>query len=142
MKIPFPLLLLKTFHAQQAKIRPNMAKLGLSPGQPKILSMLILKGDCMQKDLASLCDIDPATVSRLLNHMQKAGMITRNEGGKDRRVTKISITDKGQELHHAHKVYRDEVEKMALEGFDEKEKERFRSYLCKMYENLTGKPLE
>lgn len=142
MKIPFPLLMLKAYRAQQAKIRPNMAEHGLSPGQPKILSMLLLQGPCRQKDLAALCDIDPGTVSRLLNSMQKEGMITRTEEEADRRVTKIEITEKGRALHAAHQQYRNEVEQMALAGFSEEEKERFAAYLCRMYENLTGRLLE
>lgn len=52
MKTPFHLIILKAFHAQRNQVRPYMAELGLSPGQPKILGFLTLRDRCMQKELA------------------------------------------------------------------------------------------
>ena len=52
MKTPFHLLLIRTYHAQKNRLRPEMAGIGLSPGQPKILNRLMEKDCCMQKKLA------------------------------------------------------------------------------------------
>ena len=77
MNTPFHLMILKAFSAQRNTIRPRMAGLGLSPGQPKILNILTMRGECLQKDLAEACDIEPATVSKLLNNMEENHLITR-----------------------------------------------------------------
>ena len=47
MKIPFNLIVLKTFHAQKNKVRPLMNAIGLSPGHPKVLTFLALHGACL-----------------------------------------------------------------------------------------------
>ena len=77
MKIPFNLIVLKTFHAQKNKVRPLMNAIGLSPGQPKVLTFLALHGACLQKDLAAACDIEPATISKLLNLLEEKGYLER-----------------------------------------------------------------
>ena len=71
MDVPFSIALLKSYHAQNNVFRPMIAELGLSVGQPKILGFLARHDGCMQKDLAAMCDIEPATISRLLDKMDK-----------------------------------------------------------------------
>jgi len=67
----------RTFHAQKNRFRPGMAQIGLSSGQPKILEYLS-PGNCsMQKDIAAALDIEPATVSQILNNMVQSGLIRR-----------------------------------------------------------------
>lgn len=45
-------LLSRTAHAQENFLRPHLKKLGLSPGQPKVLRSLAFLGACTQKKLA------------------------------------------------------------------------------------------
>ena len=103
MKLPFHLLVLKAYHAQRNRIRPAIYEAGLSPGQPKILYVLILHGPCMQKELAAACEIDPATISRILGNMESAGLIER-ESGKDKRAARVQITEKGRQAQAAVKT--------------------------------------
>jgi DNA-binding MarR family transcriptional regulator len=55
-----------------------MTKIGLSPGQPKILTYVSEHNCCMQKEIAIALDIEPATVSQLLNNMAQNGLIKRS----------------------------------------------------------------
>lgn len=90
MKTPFHLLLIRTYHAQKNRLRPEMAGIGLSPGQPKILNRLMEKDCCMQKELAESCDIQPATVSRMLDTMEQAGLVCRQEEAPRRRAASVA----------------------------------------------------
>lgn len=56
MDTPFTIVMYRTFHAQRNAIRPGMADIGLSPGQPKILHYLLNHDGCMQRELADACD--------------------------------------------------------------------------------------
>ena len=114
MKLPFNLLVLKVFHAQKNRVRPEMALIGLSPGQPKLLTFLALNGECLQKDLAAACDIEAATISKLLNSLEENGLIRRDTHSGDR----------------------------SLSGFTPEEAELFQRFLKRMYRNLTGMSLE
>ena len=142
MKTPFHLIILKAFHAQRNQVRPYMAELGLSPGQPKILGLLTLRDRCMQKELAAACEIEPATISRLLSTMESAGLIQREPAPGDRRAECISITSAGKQAQKKMQYHFDQVENISLSGFTETEKKQFVEYLCRMYHNLTGRNID
>lgn len=142
MAVNLHLALYKAFHAQKNRTRPAMAKIGLSPGQPKVLHFLMHRDSCMQKCIAEALDIEPATVSRLIANMEQAGMIRRAAPTEDRRAEAISITDRGRACHAKWEALCGTVTEEALRGFTEEEKKNFVGYLCRMYQNLTGKAVE
>jgi DNA-binding MarR family transcriptional regulator len=132
----------QTFHAQKNNLRPGMVKIGLSPGQPKILTYLTKNNYCMQKEIASALDIEPATVSQLLNNMAQAGLIQRSALAERKRAESISITDKGREAQKKWQKICKETEEVSMRGFTPEEREQFLGYLSRMYQNLAGKVLE
>ena len=137
MDITFSIALLKAYHAQTNAIRPHLPELGLSVGQPKILDFLDQHDGCVQKDLAALCGIEPATVSRLLDKMEAEGLITRSTAPECKRSVRIHMTDLGRERHQAFAAVRDAVEELELAGFTPREREAFYGYLLRLYNNLT-----
>jgi DNA-binding MarR family transcriptional regulator len=142
MTIRLDVALHSTFHAQKNKIRPGMIAIGLSPGQPKVLRYLSNRSGCMQKDIASALDIEPATVSQLLGNMEQAGLIKRSSLEERRRAESVSITDKGREYYEKWLKLCSEVEQLSMKGFSEAEKEQFLDYLGRMYHNLTDRTLD
>lgn len=119
-----------------------MAGLGLSPGQPKILNFLMLHNNCMQKQLAASCDIEAASISKLLNNMESQGLIERRPLEEDKRAVAISITEKGREANESMNQYLNYVNQTSLQGFSEEEAAAFQEYLCRMYYNLTGNRID
>lgn len=142
MEVQLYMALYRTFHAQKNRIRPGMTQVGLSPGQPKVLRYLTRQDGCMQKDIAAALDIEPATVSQLLTNMAQDGLIRRSAPAERRRAEAVSLTPKGREVYEKWERICQEVEKIALEGFAPTEREQFIGYLSRMYQNLSGKPLE
>lgn len=143
MNIPFNLLVLKVFNAQKNRVRPLMAAIGLSPGQPKILTFLALHGACRQKELAASCDIEPATISRLLQGLEEQGLIVRSGAADDRRAARVELSEHGRELYRTEVAPRfRSVVAAELTGFSEAERSRFEEYLRRVYFNLTSTPLE
>ena len=141
-EIPFNLAVLKVYHAQKNRIRPLVTEVGLSPGQPKILTYLAVRGNSRQKELAEFCDIDPATISKLLDPMIEAGLVVRTGVDGDRRAANIGLTPKGLELRRRISEKFEAVNAVSLRGFTPQERAAFRAYLRRMYENLTGSPLQ
>ena len=119
MDVPFSIALLKAYHAQNNVFRPMIAELGLSVGQPKILGFLTRHDGCMQKELAAMCDIDPATISRLLDKMEADGLISRQTVAGNKRATAISLTPSGYARHEASREMRRQLEETELAGFSE-----------------------
>lgn len=127
----------KAFFAQKNQIRPYMSSLGLSPGQPKILSYLYAHSPCLQRELAEGCEIEPATVSKILNNMEESNLIERKAVPNDRRAVSVTLTDRGRESLKKTEIFFEKVNALSLQGFTEEEKVNFTCYLKRMYENLT-----
>ena len=141
--MPFNLLILKAFHAQKNHIRPLMTAIGLSPGQPKVLSFLAVHQECLQKDLAAACDIEPPTISRMLDNLKKKRLIVRSAPADDRRALTVKLTPAGEDLVYSEILPRyNSVNAISLKGLSEEEQILFRQLLNRMYRNLTGNDVE
>lgn len=139
MKMSFYMLLYRAFHAQRKCLRPYMTKMGLAPGQPKVLRYLAEHEGCMQKDVAEHCDIEPATTSRVLDTLEKNGFIIRRTMEGNRRAGSILITEKGREAAMQWEEHCHEVEASMLTGFTEEEILLFTDFLSRAYKNMSGK---
>ena len=106
-------------------------------GQAKILHLLT-RGSQTQVELARACDIEPATVSKILDLMEQAGMIERVRSDKDRRSIQVQITQFGAQQHARMSEIHAEVEALALKGFSVEEREQFIGYIQRMTDNLRG----
>ena len=135
----YHLLLYRTSHLARNYLRPYLTEIGLSQGQPRVLRCLLNHGPCSQRQLAEYSEVDPATICRMLDTMEKGGFICRQNDAQDRRAGLVSITEKGrQALAHWQKHCR-EMEKVMLADFSEQEKAQFAQLLLRVYRNLGGK---
>lgn len=141
MKTPFYLMLFKTQHAQSKKNRETMDEYHLSPGQPKVLRYLNAHQDCKLKDIADECDIESATVSKMIDNLEKKEMLTRKINPKNKRAYQLNITEYGKESLKKWNAHCLEIENISLKDFSEEEKKQFEDFLNRMYKNLTNKEL-
>lgn len=86
--------LLRRYEMQNHRDRGPMG----SPhrGQGRILSLLKLKNEISQKELASILDIRPQSLGELLGKLEKAGYVTRTPSESDKRVVDVRLTEAGQ----------------------------------------------
>lgn len=94
----FHYLLMRTYLRMNRKVQGQASRLGLSPGQPKILEFLSLYGENEQKVIAEYCEIEPATVGSILLRMEAAELVTRRNREGNRRSIFVSLTPKGEEM--------------------------------------------
>jgi len=80
----------------------RLMKLGITRVQWIALYYLGKYDGINQKELGDLMDIKESTVARLIDRMEKEDYILRTKDKNDRRITIISLTDKG-------KHYREEL---------------------------------
>lgn len=81
-------------------VRPYIMDIGLTvgQGQPRILKELREKGAMTQKELADICILDVATMSRTLDRLEQAGLIKRESNPESRRSWNISLTPDGEKM--------------------------------------------
>lgn len=97
MDYSFHYLLMAAQALFQRSVMVELNGSGLTAGQPKVLDYLGLHDGSVQKSIAAGCQIDPATLTGLLNRMEEKGLIRRcNEQG-DRRSLHVYLTDQGRE---------------------------------------------
>jgi DNA-binding MarR family transcriptional regulator len=113
----------------------HLAKLGLYPGQPPVLSVLAKKDGCSQKELVDSLSVKPATITVTLRRMEKSGLLERKSDTKDLRKSKVYITEKGKELHSKVEDITKSIEKDCFIGFTQEEKILLRRFLIQMRDN-------
>lgn len=91
----FHYLLMATQSLFQRSVMAELNGSGLTAGQPKVLDYLGRHDGSVQKAIAAGCQIDPATLTGLLNRMEEKGLIRRcNEDG-NRRSLHVYLTEQG-----------------------------------------------
>ncbi|MCI8851709.1 MAG: MarR family transcriptional regulator [Erysipelotrichaceae bacterium] len=137
MNTPLHILLFKVFHLQRKKMRSDMKRYGLFPGQPKVLRYINVHENCKLSDIARECDIECATASKLLEGLAESGMLERSINTMNKRALQINITDKGKHALSLWELHCKEIEKIAMQDFTEAEIERFKQDIQRIYNNLS-----
>lgn len=129
--------LLMTNHLMfQKTLLAGIKDTGLTSGQPKVLDYLRNHNGVVQKEIASACHIEPATLTSVLLGMENNQLITRKMLNGNRRSLYVYLTDKGVELAARVKSEFDIIEKNALSGFTGEEKEMLNAFLTRINENI------
>ena len=97
MDYSFHYLLMAAQALFQRSVMAELNGSGLTAGQPKVLDYLGLHDGSVQKSIAAGCQIDPATLTGLLNRMEEKGLIRRCNKQGDRRSLHVYLTDQGRE---------------------------------------------
>jgi len=76
----------------------TMAELGITSQQASILFM-VASGKCLlAAELAREYGIDASAVTRLVDRLEKRGLLTRVRSSEDRRVVRLALTPEGQSI--------------------------------------------
>ncbi len=121
------------FNAYANKSRESFASLKLTEGLPKLLYMLICKGDgCTQAELATRCQVKASTLAILLKKLEKEKYIEKRRtllySGKS--TYQIFLTDTGRDLAIAASAIANKIDEQCSEGFTVDEREQFRVSLA------------
>lgn len=123
-------LLRKRFEARGAEY-------GLSAAQWRLLVRLVKDEGSPQARLAELLEIEPISVSRLLDRMEAGGWITRQQDASDRRIRMIFPTEKSRAAFTAVKSVAGKVYEEALAGLSEDQRRGLIRGLIRIVENLS-----
>ena len=70
----------------------------LTHGHIRSLHALGEQGELTAGQLAKSADLNPASVTAMLDHLEQAGIVSRARSTTDRRVTNVSLTPEGRQL--------------------------------------------
>lgn len=95
---------------------------GLSSAQWRLLVRVFKEEGIAQARLAELLEIEPISVSRLIDRMEEGGWIERRNDASDRRVRMIHLTEKSRVIFGEMRGVASQVFDSALSGLSSEER--------------------
>lgn len=130
------ILVIQFHHQHLTRLSTQLNQIGLSRGQPPVLSYLKDHQGCTQVDIATSMYMAPATVTKILQRMERDGWVTRQLDPEDQRILRVYLTEAGEKIQDAMWQIEGQVGDEFLEGFSAEEKRQLSDYLVRMRKNL------
>ena len=133
----FHYLLMATQSLFQRSVMAELNGSGLTAGKPKVLDYLGRHDGSVQKAIAAGCQIDPATLTGLLNRMEEKGLIRRcNEDG-NRRSLHVYLTEQGWDKQREVRQTMERQSEVVQAGLSEEQRAQLLDCLYKVCANMT-----
>ena len=129
-------LMLENQQLLARKLLERVAEEGLSSGQPKVLEFLLEHDGCMQKEIAHACSVEAASVTSLLNKMERDGLVQRKIPQDNRRVSQVWLTEAGRQKAQMVRDTFTRLEERLFKGFTSRERQSLLDMLQRIQENL------
>jgi MarR family transcriptional regulator, organic hydroperoxide resistance regulator len=119
-----------------ARIHELLQPTGIFRGQPPVLEALWDKDGLTHSELVERLHVKPATMTRMIQRMKRAGMLTTRRDPDDRRVSRVYLTERGRSIRAAlgHAFATSESDTFA--NFTTEERALLRKFLMQVRENL------
>ena len=100
------------------RARRDDSAMGLPPGQASVLSVLVFGGPRTLSELARIEQVRAPTMSRMIDALERAGQVRREQDAADRRKLRIVATAAGTQLLRRGRDRREAVLAQSLAGLD------------------------
>lgn len=111
-------------------------RIGMTRAQWALLYHIERTKGARQVDLASLMELEPMTVARLIDRLEKAGVVERRADPADRRANRIYLTKKAGPVLERLRRIGDELMAEVLAPFEPAEREQMHALLSILKTNL------
>lgn len=128
--------LFRVSRAHRAAAGRLLREIGLYPGQEVMLGRLADHGDTRQSRLVLELGIDPSTVTKMLQRLERTGLVERRPDPGDRRVSVVAITAKGRDLLDRIEDCWRRLDEITCAGFDDADRDRLAAVLARLEHNL------
>jgi MarR family transcriptional regulator for hemolysin len=127
-----PLLLRRAWYGLNQAFRRRIAHLDITPDQFTVMRTLRENEGIRQRELTELMSSDPNTVASLLERMEKAGLIQREEHQRDRRAHRLTLLPLGGRKYEAAREIAVALQAEVLSAIPEDSREQFLEQLAQV----------
>lgn len=120
------------------RFEQNARHLGLTRSQGQVLVQLANNEGIQQGALAEKLDVEPITLTRILDRLEEAGLIERLHYRQDRRVRLLRLTPAAHPLIDDISAIGAQTRGEAMEGVSDEDRTRLLDILLRMKANLAG----
>ncbi len=122
-----------------AYIDRAMAGFGLSNGQGGVITAIGRSGSLTQNELARFRQVTPATISIMLDRMERDGLVLRTASRENSRANAVTLTEKGQAFYQELQTLTSGEPEQVFKGLTEEEKALCGPVFRKIIENIRRK---
>ncbi|NNM69778.1 MAG: MarR family transcriptional regulator [Gallionella sp.] len=108
-------------HAWRTELDRRLRPLGFSHSRWLLLWHLSRNDGCTHRELAELIGIEAATLVRLVDHLEREGLLRRCGSETDRRVKHLHLSDAGKKVVEDIRGYAADLRKEVLSGLSQPE---------------------
>ena len=129
-------LLAQVCHYHHFRANTLLEAIGLYRGQPPVLFALWDLEGLTHTELAERLQNTPATITKMIQRMEKAGFVQRRPDANDQRVSRVYLTETGRAIQASVQAIRETIEAETFAGFTDEERLLLRSFLQHIRQNL------
>ena len=129
-------LLAQVSRLHRGRVHSLVGALGLHRGQPQLLFALWEEDGLTHSQLAERMMVTPATISRMVQRMEKTGFLTRRVDPTDERVSRVYLSPAGREVQAALRQVWRTMEEETFAGLSDEELAALSSLLGRLRDNL------
>lgn len=126
----------RTSHLYQKAMNEELTPQGITWRQCQVLAWLAFEGPLSQVELADRMDIEPATLVRVLDRMERSGLLTRASCPGDRRVKIIQPLPAAEPIWKKIITVAERVRERAVQGMTLEQREMLKELLGMVQANL------
>jgi DNA-binding MarR family transcriptional regulator len=116
----------------------EVRQLGASLQMWRVLAALRARDGRRMGELADTTSIELSTLTRLVDGMERKGLVLRRRDTRDARVVTLHATASGKRMTQKILPIAERYETVALEGFSEAEATLLKTALRRLFDNMDG----
>jgi MarR family transcriptional regulator, organic hydroperoxide resistance regulator len=134
------LLLRMICQAQRSQMSDALAEIGVYAGQEMFLWHLWQEEGLTQSQLVERMCVQPPTISKMLDRLEKAGLVERRPDAENSRLSLVYLTEQGNARQRSVRTIWMNMERRLTQGLSVEERIVLRRLLLQVHENLTRNP--
>ena len=128
---------LQVHKAHRSRAETALNKLGVHTGQEMILLQLWIEEGIPQSQLAASMEVEPPTATKMLQRMERAGLIERRPDPEDARISRVYLTERGRALEQPVLDVWKQLEAQTVAGLSLTEQALLHRLLMQILTNLS-----
>jgi DNA-binding MarR family transcriptional regulator len=129
-------LLAQVCRLHYARAHALLEAIGLYRGQPPVLRALREQEGLTHTELAARLHVTPATITKMIQRMERTGFVVRRPDAEDQRVSRVYLTDAGRAIQSEMRRVMQAIEAETFAGFTLEERASIDRFLLQIRENL------
>ena len=117
-------------------LREKNKSVNLYRGQSEVLVLINNNEGITLRDIKNHFGTTPATVSKTIHRLEKNGFIVKVKDAKDKRVSKVYLTEKGLSIISYSENMLREVNENIVKNFSDEEIDQLSNYLKRILLNI------